>query len=158
MNELRTRRKNLEITQLQAANACGVSLRTYQTYEETDSKNDTFKELVRKLDEMGILDGSNAIASVRGIKNVCREVFKKQYPEIKCAYLYGSYARGEATGKSDIDILIVLDKPMGLKFYGIADVLEERLHKKIDVQSYEQLLDNVAMLKDVLVEGIKVYG
>lgn len=158
MNELRARRKNLEITQLQAANACGVSLRTYQTYEETDSKNDTFKELVRKLDEMGILDGSNAIASVRGIKNVCREVFKEQYPEIKCAYLYGSYARGEATGKSDIDILIVLDKPMGLKFYGIADVLEERLHKKIDVQSYEQLLDNEAMLKDVLVEGIKVYG
>lgn len=158
MNELRARRKNLEITQLQAANACGVSLRTYQTYEETDSTNDTFKELVRKLDEMGILDGSNAIASVRGIKNVCREVFKKQYPEIKCAYLYGSYARGEATGKSDIDILIVLDKPMGLKFYGIADVLEERLHKKIDVQSYEQLLDNEAMLKDVLVEGIKVYG
>ena len=158
MNELRTRRKNLAITQLQAANACGVSLRTYQTYEETDSTNDTFKELVRKLEEMGILDGSNAIASVRGIKNVCREVFKKQYPEIKCAYLYGSYARGEATGKSDIDILIVLDKPMGLKFYGIADVLEERLHKKIDVQSYEQLLDNAAMLKDVLVEGIKVYG
>jgi len=39
MNELRRKRKQLEITQLQAANACGVSLRTYQTYEETNSVN-----------------------------------------------------------------------------------------------------------------------
>ncbi len=78
----------------------------------------TYEELIRKLDEMGILDGGNYIANVKGIKLVCRRVFKEEYPEIKCAYFYGSYARGEATGKSDIDILIVLDKPMGLKMYG----------------------------------------
>ena len=158
MNELRRKRKELNITQLQAANACGVSLRTYQTYEETDTVNTTYNELVKKLDEMGVLDGSNYIASVRGIKFICRNLFKEKYPEIKCAYLYGSYARGEATGKSDIDILIVLDRPMGLKFYGIAEDLEELLNKKIDIQSYEQLLDNASMLKDILVEGIKIYG
>ena len=157
MNELRNKRKELEITQLQAANACGVSLRTYQTYEETESRNDTYQELVKKLDEIGILDGSNYIVSVRGIKFFCRQLFKEKYPEIKCAYLYGSYARGEATGKSDIDILIVLDKPLGMRFYGIAADLEELLHKKIDIQSYEQLLDNAPMLKDILVEGIKIY-
>lgn len=158
MNELRRKRKELEITQLQAANACGVSLRTYQTYEETDNMNATFDELIRKLNEMGVLDGSNHIASVRGIRFVCRNLFKKKYPEIICAYLYGSYARGEATGKSDIDILVVLNKPMGIRFYGIAGDLEEQLHKKVDIQSYEQLLDNAPMLKDILVEGIKIYG
>ena len=158
MNELRKKRKELEITQLQAANACGVSLRTYQTYEETETTNNTYDDLLKKLDEMGILDGSNYIVSVRGIKFICRQIFKEKYPEIRCAYLYGSYARGEATGKSDIDILIVLDKPMGLRFYGIAEVLEEQLHKKVDIQSYEQLIDNAPMLKDILVEGIKIYG
>lgn len=158
MNELRKKRKDLEITQLQAANACGVSLRTYQTYEETDNTNSTYDELVKKLDEIGILDGSNYIISVRGIKAICRQLFKEQYPEIKCAYLYGSYARGEATGKSDVDILVVIDKPMGLKFFGIADALEERLHKKVDLQSYEQLLGSAPMLRDILVEGIKIYG
>ena len=158
MNELRKKRKELEITQLQAANACGVSLRTYQTYEETDNLNSTYSELVKKLNEMGILDGSNRILSIRTIKIVCRQLFKEKYPEIKCAYLYGSYARGEATSKSDVDILLVLDKPLGLRFYSIAGDLEEQLNKKVDIQSYEQLLDNAAMLKDVLVEGIKVYG
>lgn len=158
MNEIRRKRKSLEITQLQAANACGVSLRTYQTYEETDTINATYKEILQKLDEMGILDGSNFIASVRGIKLACRQLFPKEYPEIKCAYLYGSYARGEATGKSDIDILVVIDKPMGLKYFGITEDLKEMLHKEVDIQSYEQLVNNAPMLKDILVEGIKIYG
>ena len=128
MNELRNKRKDLEITQLQAANACGVSLRTYQTYEETNNLNDTYDKLLQKLNEMGILDGSNYVASVRGIKLACRQLFPKEYPEIKCAYLYGSYARGEATGKSDIDILVVLDKPMGLRYFGIGDRLKENMY------------------------------
>lgn len=158
MNEIRKKRKELEITQLQAANACGVSLRTYQTYEETDNMNATYQDILKKLDEMGVLDGSNRIISVRFIKFICRHLFAEKYPEIKCAFLYGSYARGEATGKSDVDILVVLDKPMGLKFYGIANNLEELLHKKVDLQSYEQLVNNAPMIKDILVEGIKIYG
>ena len=158
MNELRKVRKELAISQLQAANACGVSLRTYQTYEETDNQNKTFNDLYNTLKELGILDGTNTIASIRNIKDVCRELFKEEYPEIRCAYLYGSYARKEATRKSDIDILVVLDKPMGMRFYGIATKLEEKLNKKVDLQSYEQLLGNAGMLKDILVEGIKIYG
>ena len=158
MNELRRKRTKLQLTQLQAANACGVSLRTYQTYEETNNTNKTYDELIKKLDEIGVLDGSNFIVSVKYIKYVCRHLFPEKYPEIKCAFLYGSYARGEATGKSDVDILVVLDKPMGLKFYGIASDLEEQLHKEVDIQSYEQLIGSISFLKDVLVEGIKIYG
>ena len=158
MNELRKKRKDLAITQLQAANACGVSLRTYQTYEETDNMNATYDDLVKKLDEIGLIDGSNFIVSVRYIKNICRKVFKEKYPEIEAAYLYGSYARGQATGKSDIDILLVLDKPMGFRFFGIGEELKKYLHKEVDFQSYEQLINNAPMLKDILVEGIKIYG
>ena len=158
MNELRKKRSELNITQLQAANACGVSLRTYQTYEETNNTNNTYNELVRLLDEAGVLDGSNYIVSARYIKIVCRRLFHEKYPEIKCAYLFGSYARGEATGKSDIDILVVLDKPMGLRYFGIAEELKEEFHKEVDLVSYEQLVNNAPMLKDILVEGVKIYG
>lgn len=158
MNEIKKKRNKLEITQMQAANACGVSLRTYQTYEETNTKNATSELILKKLNEMGVMDGSNYIVSIRGIKAVIRQLFKEMYPEIECAYLYGSYARGEATGKSDIDILVVLEKPMGIRFYGMAGELKERLGKEIDLQSYEQLIDNQKMIKDILVEGIKIYS
>ena len=157
MNELQQKRKALGLTQAQTAKACGVSRRTYQTYEEANIKNDTFNELLNKLDQMGILDGSNHILNLKFIKYQAGNIFSK-YPEVKCAYLYGSYARGEATGKSDVDILVVIDKPIGLRYFGIGERLKEILHKEVDVQSYEQLVNNATMLKDILVEGIKIYG
>lgn len=157
MNELRKKRKELGITQIQAANACGVSRRTYQTYEETDNFNETFSELVRKLDEMGVLEGDAYISNTKCIKRVCNQLFKEKYPEIRCAYLFGSYARGEATSKSDIDILVVCP-PLGMRFYGIAAELEDRLHKQIDLHTHRQLKENEKFLEEVLKDGIKIYG
>ena len=49
MNQLREKRKELGLTQIQAANACGVSRRTYQSYEESSNFNDTYKSLYNKL-------------------------------------------------------------------------------------------------------------
>ena len=156
MNDLKKKRKELGLTQVQAANACGVSRRTYQTYEESNILNATHELLLKKLDEMGILDGSNYISNVKYIKHVCGKLFKEKYPEVKCAYLFGSYARGEATGKSDIDILVVCP-PMGMKFYGIAAELEQQLHKQIDLHTHRQILTNEVLLERILKEGIRIY-
>ncbi len=157
MNALQQKRKDLGLTQVQAANACGVSRRTYQTYEESKNFNDTYNDLINKLNEIGILDGTNHIISIKYIKYVCRNVFKEKYPEIECAYLFGSYARGTANGKSDIDILVVCP-PMGMKFYGIGEVLEKELHKKIDLHTHRQLMDNETFMAEFLKDGIKIYG
>ena len=157
MNELRIKRKELGLTQIQAARVCGVSRRTYQTYEESTATNQTSQTLYEKLSEMGVLDGTNFVSSIKLIKEACNKVFKEKYPEVSCAYLFGSYARGEATGKSDIDILVVCP-PMGMRFYGIATVLEEELHKQIDLHSYRKLLENESFLKEVLKDGVKIYG
>ena len=46
MNALQQKRKELGITQIQAANACGVSRRTYQNYEEGNNQNATYEELI----------------------------------------------------------------------------------------------------------------
>ena len=156
MNELRTRRKKLGLTQEQVAKACGVSRRTYQTYEETETINETFDELIRQLDEMGVLDGEYYILNAKMIKKISSSVFEK-YPDVKCAYLYGSYARGEATGKSDVDILVVCE-PMGLDFYGMIAELEEQLHKKVDLQTHRQILNDEKIIENILTEGVKIYG
>ena len=156
MNELRQKRKELGLTQIQAANACGVSRRTYQTYEETDNLNSTYECILKKFKEMGILDGSNVIYSIRQIKNACKEVFSV-YPEVTCAYLFGSYARGEATSESDIDIVVVCPA-IGMRFYGISALLEECLHKVIDLHTHRQLIGNETLMTEVLKDGVKIYG
>ncbi len=157
MNTLKEKRKELGLTQIQAARLCGVSRRTYQTYEENNSFNSGYEELVNKLQEIGILDGSNYVCSINQIKQACKEVFQKEYKEVECAYLYGSYARGEADGRSDIDIIVVCP-PIGMKFYGIATDLEEKLHKQIDLHTHRQLVKEEKYLKVVLKEGIKIFG
>ena len=157
MKQLRQKRKELGLTQIQAAKVCGVSRRTYQTYEETRNINATYEELIRKLDDMGIPDGSNYISNVKYIKRVCRCLFSEKYPEIQAAYLFGSYARGEATGKSDIDILLVCP-PMGMKFYGIAGELEKQLHKTIDLHTHRELTENENFIEQILKYGVKIYG
>ncbi|MCW5922105.1 MAG: nucleotidyltransferase family protein [Saprospiraceae bacterium] len=57
------------------------------------------------------------------------------------AYLFGSYARGEANRKSDIDILVELDytQKIGLAFFGMEAELEKLLGRKVDLLTSESL-------------------
>ena len=68
------------------------------------------------------------------------EYFKTQ-PVLK-AWLFGSYSRGEQTKDSDVDILVLLDKsrPIGLKFFGMWNDLEELIGRKVDLVSEGTLL------------------
>lgn len=157
METLKQVRKSLHMTQVDAAKICGVSRRTYQTYEESIVKNDTADELLRILKEMGITDKGPALLNVRYIKQKTSEIFAK-YPEVRCAYLFGSYARGEARVDSDVDIVIVEKETMGLKFYGLAAELDECLGKEVDLHSHRELSDNDEFLARILTDGVKIYG
>ena len=68
------------------------------------------------------------------------DYFKTQ-PVLK-AWLFGSYSRGEQTKDSDVDIIVLLDKsrPIGLKFFGMWNDLEELLGRKVDLVSDGTLL------------------
>ena len=156
MNKLKEKRNELGITQIEAARACGVSRRTYQTYEETDNLNHTYDMILEKLTALGINGEDKYILSIKHIKKVCAKVFS-QYPEIKCAYLFGSYARQEATINSDVDIMLVLSDSLGIKFYTIGAKLENELKKEVDLLTHEQLFKNEKLLEDILVEGGKIY-
>jgi len=51
------------------------------------------------------------------------------------AFLFGSYARNEATETSDIDLLVELDysQPIGLEFVQMQLDLQKLLSKKVDL-------------------------
>ena len=157
MNTLKQLRKQIGLNQIDAAKICGVSRRTYQEYEEKQTQNATFDEILAKLKEMGITGKGPALLNIRYIKQKTSEIFAK-YSEVRCAYLFGSYARGEATIESDVDIVIVENEVMGLKFYGLAAELEDKLGKEVDLHSHRELSDNDEFLARILTDGVKIYG
>ena len=76
---------------------------------------------------------------------------------IKRAYLFGSYACGEAGGESDIDICIEKGKIRTLfELSGFCLDLEEILEKKVDVVTTVSLSDDFK--EQIERDGILIYG
>ena len=71
--------------------------------------------------------------SIPIIKECIAPVCKKYH--IKKAYLFGSYARGEANEKSDVDLRIEGDIKSFFMLGGIYSDLEDALGRKIDLLS-----------------------
>ena len=157
MMTLREIRKQANLTQAQAAERLGVSLRSYKTYEADQSKADTFKYryMADRLASETLVDEDHGILTIGDIEKACSEVFT-QYPITWC-YLFGSYAKGTATEKSDVD-LAVSDSVDGLRFFGMVDALKTSLRKNVDVLTPEQLSKNPKLLNEVMQDGVKVYG
>lgn len=54
--------------------------------------------------------------------------------QVKRASVFGSVARGDESAESDVDILVVLGKPMGLISYSrLVSEIEARLGRRVDV-------------------------
>ena len=47
--------------------------------------------------------------------------------------LFGSYARGDQTAKSDIDFLVEFDRPTYDNFYGLCVYLQKLFKRKVEV-------------------------
>ncbi len=69
------------------------------------------------------------------VVELLRGFFRDQ--PVSRAYVFGSFARGDADEKSDIDIMVELDhsQPVGLKFFRMHNELEALLRAKVDLVS-----------------------
>lgn len=149
-------RKAKKLTQLQAAELTGIPLRTYKEYENSPSKAGTIKYnyILDCLNSYGVVDETHGVLTVDDIAAACA-VILPQY-DVEYAYLFGSYAKNEATCESDVDLLISTSVT-GLKFYGIAEQLRERLHKKVDLLDFRQVNNNDELLNNILKYGVRIY-
>ncbi|MEX2403490.1 MAG: nucleotidyltransferase family protein [Balneolales bacterium] len=53
--------------------------------------------------------------------------------KVKEIGVFGSFARGEQTDASDIDILIELQEPLGWGFFDLKEFLESQLNRHVDL-------------------------
>ena len=136
MGELKSLRIERKLTQNQAADILGVSLRSYKS-------------------EINPIDEENGIVDIDYIKRKCSDVFDKY--NVNFCYLFGSYSKGKAKPTSDVDLLISTDAT-GLKFYGLVEDIRTALHKKVDVLDINQLKDNFELTQEILKDGVKIYG
>ena len=145
------------LTQAACAKAVGIPMRTYVRYESDEGRKDTIKYryIFETLQKYGVIDEDHGLLTVEKIKEICTPLFERY--NVRYAYLFGSYAKGKATEKSDVDLLISM--PLnGLRFYEFVEVLRESLKKKVDLLDDTQLENNTALVKEILQDGIKIYG
>ncbi len=157
MSELKNIRLQKKLTQKQAASLVGISLRSYKSYENDDNKIGTIKynyalELLKKINP---IDEEHGILEIEDIIENCSAVFKNY--DIEYCYLFGSYAKGKANEKSDVDLLIS-SNVKGIKFFALVEDLRNSLHKKVDALDLNQLNNNMDLVKEILKDGIKIYG
>ena len=145
------------LTQIRCAEYLQIPLRTYKRYEADENKVSPIKirYIVDRLNEYGLIDEKHGKLTIDHIKEICLEVFPGY--DVEYCYLFGSYARGTETEKSDIDLLVAMPIE-GLKFFELLETLREKLKKEIDLLDLNQLNNNPVLIHDILKDGIKIYG
>ena len=75
---------------------------------------------------------------------------------VKTAVIFGSYAQGQATEDSDVDILV--DSGLrGLDFVGLVEYIREALQKEVDVLDVRYLTPNSPVGQEALPTGVMIY-
>ncbi len=82
-----------------------------------------------------------------------KKILKEHKEEIREKYrvvivgVFGSVARSEESLDSDVDILVNIEKPIGLKFFELWDYLETILKRKVDLLTM-QAVNKKPILKE----------
>ena len=74
------------------------------------------------------------------------------------ATLFGSYARGDATEQSDVDIVIdSRGQLLNINFYGVLDEITKRLGKQVDLFELSEIHKPSPVLTNIQQEGVPLY-
>ena len=65
------------------------------------------------------------------IRQVLAEYFADK--PVRRVEVFGSYARGEATAESDLDLLLTMEHPVGFAYFTYKEELEDILHLKVEL-------------------------
>lgn len=125
-------------------------------FEDIDNRQGYIKQLIRQ-----DLRCDGLVLSLDSIKCLVQPTAKKY--SIDKIYIFGSYARGEATNESDIDIMIDGGNYRGLtEYYDMIESFSNAFGKKVDLVTRSSLtekskISSKRLLDNIEREGILVY-
>jgi predicted nucleotidyltransferase len=99
---------------------------------------------------------------VNGVYRV-DEIKSKLYPVFAAApvyraILFGSYAKGDATEQSDVDIVVDgRGRLRGLAFYGVVEDIAATLSKKVDLIELSEIRHGSPILNEIARQGVVLY-
>lgn len=94
-----------------------------------------------------MITGNDILDKLKELKPVLR----KDYA-VKEIGLFGSFTDNTFTEKSDIDIIVELEKPIGWKFFTLEMFLEKTFGRKIDLVTKNALREQI---KDRILNQVK---
>lgn len=154
--ELKNIRIGKGLTQSQAAAVAGVSLESYKNHELGRSKIDSplGKMILEKVSSYERYSFDRGVLTFDEIRDIVGSVLENK--AVSFAYLFGSYARGEASERSDVDLL-VSGSITGLDFFSLGGELERALHKRVDIIRLEDVSSNAELIKEIMESGVRIY-
>lgn len=96
----------------------------------------------------------NNTYTVSQIQDILVPIFREY--NIRKAVLFGSYAKGSAKDKSDIDLLV--DSGLkGLAFFGLLEDVVNALGKDVDLLDTSQVISDSDIENEIKATGIVIY-
>lgn len=114
-----------ELEKLAGAGLVVVTKEGNQQYHQANPDNPIFDELI------------SITRKTFGVADVIGEALKSIDEQVILAFIYGSVARGEATAKSDIDLLVISDSLAYADLMTWLVAAEETLSRPINPSVYE---------------------
>lgn len=153
-------RKQYNVSQAEVANLLGIPVRTYIRYEQDDNYGSELKRktMIQVINDKYEITEEKGMLTTDLIKLKLTNLFDNKYKGVvEFCFLFGSYAKGYATEKSDVD-LCVATSLTGLDFVGLIEDIGQVLHKKIDLIRFNTLNNNLELINEIMKDGIKIYG
>jgi len=98
-----------------------------------------------------------SIYDLEEIKKILYPVFMAN--AVYKAILFGSYAKGSATEKSDIDIVIDSNgELLNIHFYGLLEQIIEKLNKNVDLFEISEIKKDSSIYEAIQREGVLLYA
>lgn len=98
---------------------------------------------------------TNQIYSPQQIQARLFPIFQEY--NVRKAVLFGSYAKGIAQDKSDIDLLV--DSGLkGMAFFGLLEDVVTALGKDVDLLDTSQIIPNSEVENEIAKTGVVIYG